>query len=33
MTNQFGDYIHGYSDIEQERLITQAEYWKKDLIL
>ena len=33
MTNQFGDYIHGYSDIEQECLITQAEYWKNDLIL
>lgn len=24
MTNQFGNYLHGYSDIEQERLITQA---------
>jgi ubiquinone/menaquinone biosynthesis C-methylase UbiE len=27
------DYIHGYSDSEQERLIQQAEYWREDLIL
>lgn len=27
------DYIHGYADEEQERLIQQAEYWKDDLIL
>ncbi len=27
------DYIHGYSDEEQERLIQQAEYWKDHLIL
>ena len=27
------DYIHGYSDEEQLRLIQQAEYWKDDLIL
>ncbi|PSB07417.1 SAM-dependent methyltransferase [Pleurocapsa sp. CCALA 161] len=27
------DYIHGYSDIEQERLIQQAEYWREKLIL
>lgn len=27
------DYIHGYSDQEQERLIQQAEYWQKKLIL
>lgn len=27
------DYIHGYSDEEQKRLIQQAEYWQDDLIL
>jgi cyclopropane fatty-acyl-phospholipid synthase-like methyltransferase len=27
------DYIHGYSDTEQERLIQQAEYWREKLIL
>lgn len=27
------DYIHGYSDLEQERLIQQAEYWREKLIL
>lgn len=27
------DYIHGYSDTEQERLIQQAEYWREALIL
>ena len=27
------EYIHGYSDEEQLRLIQQAEYWKDDLIL
>ncbi|MDJ0743696.1 MAG: methyltransferase domain-containing protein [Xenococcaceae cyanobacterium MO_167.B27] len=27
------DYIHGYSDDEQKRLIQQAEYWKNDLIV
>jgi ubiquinone/menaquinone biosynthesis C-methylase UbiE len=27
------DYIHGYSDTEQERLIQQAEYWRDKLIL
>jgi ubiquinone/menaquinone biosynthesis C-methylase UbiE len=33
MTNKFWDYIHGYSDTEQDRLIQQAEYWRNDLIL
>ena len=27
------DYIHGYSDREQERLIQQAQYWRDELIL
>ncbi len=27
------DYIHGYSDREQIRLIQQAEYWREKLIL
>lgn len=27
------DYIHGYSEQEQLRLIQQAEYWREDLIL
>ena len=27
------DYIHGYSDEEQLRLIQQAEYWREELIL
>jgi ubiquinone/menaquinone biosynthesis C-methylase UbiE len=27
------DYIHGYSDTEQKRLIQQAEYWRDKLIL
>ncbi|MBE9044439.1 methyltransferase domain-containing protein [Pleurocapsales cyanobacterium LEGE 10410] len=27
------DYIHGYSDAEQIRLIEQAEYWQEKLIL
>lgn len=27
------DYIHGYSDTEQVRLIQQAEYWREKLIL
>ena len=27
------DYIHGYSQQEQERLIQQAEYWRSQLIL
>ncbi len=27
------DYIHGYSAIEQERLIQQAQYWQDRLIL
>jgi len=27
------DYIHGYSEQEQERLIQQAEYWRTELIL
>ncbi|MDJ1181782.1 class I SAM-dependent methyltransferase [Roseofilum casamattae] len=27
------EYIHGYSDIEQQRLITQAYYWQDQLIL
>ena len=27
------DYIHGYSDREQERLIQQAQYWREELIL
>ena len=27
------DYIHGYSNQEQIRLIQQAEYWRDDLIL
>lgn len=27
------DYIHGYSVQEQERLIQQAEYWRRKLIL
>jgi ubiquinone/menaquinone biosynthesis C-methylase UbiE len=27
------DYIHGYSDTEQARLIQQAEYWQEALIL
>ena len=27
------DYIHGYSNQEQIRLIQQAEYWREDLIL
>ncbi|MEN9565588.1 MAG: hypothetical protein RLZZ69_784 [Cyanobacteriota bacterium] len=27
------DYIHGYSDTEQIRLIQQAEYWQEKLIL
>ena len=27
------DYIHGYTDREQIRLIQQAEYWREDLIL
>ena len=27
------DYIHGYSDTEQVRLIQQAQYWREKLIL
>ena len=27
------DYIHGYSNQEQERLIQQAQYWREKLIL
>ena len=27
------DYIHGYSHLEQERLIQQAQYWREKLIL
>ncbi|MEM8720368.1 MAG: methyltransferase domain-containing protein [Cyanobacteria bacterium P01_G01_bin.39] len=27
------DYIHGYCDQEQERLIQQAQYWRNELIL
>ena len=27
------DYIHGYSDSEQARLIQQAQYWREKLIL
>ena len=27
------DYIHGYSEQEQKRLIQQAEYWRRKLIL
>lgn len=27
------DYIHGYSNQEQKRLIQQAEYWREKLIL
>lgn len=27
------DYIHGYSDTEQERLIQQAKYWRDKLII
>jgi ubiquinone/menaquinone biosynthesis C-methylase UbiE len=33
LTYQSWDYIHGYSDTEQKRLIQQAEYWRHDLIL
>jgi ubiquinone/menaquinone biosynthesis C-methylase UbiE len=33
LSNQSWDYIHGYSDTEQDRLIQQAEYWRHDLIL
>jgi ubiquinone/menaquinone biosynthesis C-methylase UbiE len=28
-----GGYIHGYSAVEQERLVRQAEYWRDSLIL
>lgn len=31
--SQESNYIHGYSDQEQARLIQQAEYWKSQLIL
>ena len=27
------DYIHGYSNLEQERLVRQAQYWRDSLIL
>ena len=27
------DYIHGYSNLEQERLVRQAQYWREKLIL
>jgi cyclopropane fatty-acyl-phospholipid synthase-like methyltransferase len=27
------DYIHGYSNTEQLRLIQQAQYWREKLIL
>lgn len=30
---QSQNYIHGYSNTEQERLIQQAQYWRDDLIL
>lgn len=33
MSKQNRDYIHGYTTIEQERLIQQAQYWRNDLIL
>ena len=31
--SQASEYIHGYSDQEQARLIQQAEYWRSPLIL
>lgn len=33
MSDQLQSYIHGYSNIEQERLIQQAKYWRDELIL
>ena len=33
MSQQNWDYIHGYCETEQERLIQQAQYWRNDLIL
>ena len=33
MSDRSWDYIHGYSTLEQERLIQQAQYWRDDLIL
>ena len=28
----WGEYLHGYSDYEQRRLLAQAEYWRDSLI-
>src|SRR5262245_22041438 len=28
-----GEYIHGYAETEQQRLIAQAEFWKDTVIL
>ena len=33
MSDRSWDYIHGYSNTEQERLIQQAQFWRDDLIL
>ena len=33
MSDPSWDYIHGYSNTEQERLVQQARFWRDDLIL